>query len=55
MTKTEANVTPPEPGCYVVWLVGSKYPQVLFWNGSGLWRKGMYLVQVTHWLGPLPE
>lgn len=53
--KVDASVTPPEPGCYVVWLVGSKFPTVLFWNGSGLWRRGSMRVHVTHWMGPLPE
>jgi hypothetical protein len=55
LTKTDASTNPTEPGCYVVWLLGSKYPQVLFWNGSGLWRRGSMRVHATHWMGPLPE
>jgi hypothetical protein len=55
LTKTDASTNPTEHGCYVVWLLGSKYPQVLFWNGSGLWRRGSMRVHATHWMGPLPE
>lgn len=56
MSKTEATVTPPEPGCYVVWLVGARFPIVLVWNGvDGKWRRGMTRVQVEFWMGPLPE
>ena len=55
MTKTRATAPPPEPGYYVVWLLGQVGPTVLWWGAhSDCWRRGAMRVQVTHYLGPLP-
>lgn len=47
---------PTEPGAYVVWLAGAKFPAVLCWSGVlGHWMKGPTRVQVDAFAGPLPS
>lgn len=56
MTKTDAKTNPKEPGVYVVWLLGSRFPITLAWSGlERCWRRGSIKVQAQFWMGPLPK
>lgn len=47
---------PKEPGVYVVWLLGARFPVTLGWSRlSTRWLRGCVAVQVEAWAGPLPD
>lgn len=53
---TKSPALPHEPGAYVVWLSGARFPVVLCWAlMSTYWVRGATRVAVDAWAGPLPD